>query len=1056
MQSASGPTATVVQVSQKTHGTAPTVIQQNGQNIIVGKLANSARPATTNTDLSTLHAVHSTNSQTVYPAQYIETIAEQTVYAANGGENGHVGFLGLKSGTPLRKLFSSVTKSIPGQYQTYGPIIYAPVSTGQTYYQTTTGQVLASTFTGSTGPGIPGVGPGIHTAAIGAGHAQLVTHQGATYLVQSGQLEEDASAISHTAKASPVTVQWLVENYETAEGVSLPRSTLYFHYLQHCNEHKLEPMNPASFGKLIRSVFFGLRTRRLGTRGNSKYHYYGIRIKPTSHLNHFVEDAGFSLRHYPNYHRQTMEAAADWKNFTSSPMNRSRSIIGPTNTGLSSTQHSSLQSMAVQHNEFGCSSSRSDKPPSYLSSTNTVGSGGTLMSTVVDNSVPLSGTVSSPTLNTSSQHQHAQFLGEASSALPNLDEICRSAGLPVPGETDLASLTSENTNSGKSKTKPGGTTASLDPSFCADLITFCRLYALSASYMLDAVVNLDFTAIETVWKAFWRTEEVRDSRLRQSLSQERLHTLVCDPAVLQFVRLYDHTFYQSLAEVLIPNVLRPIPHALTQAIRNFAKSLEGWMRQATHGLDSTLVALKISAVSALAQTLRRYTSLNHLAQAARTVLKNTSQINQMLTDLNRVDFNNVQEQASWVCQCSDATVSQLEQDFKRILHKHASLEEWAQWLDTVVINILQPLEGNSLAYTRAAHQLILKWSFYSSMVIRDLTLRSAASFGSFHLIRLLYDEYIFYLVEHKVAAHLGMTPVAVMGEMGRHLTQQNYSQNRLYSDLIGRCDTTTTGNAADDYDTLNYVSSDEFPVGENHYLPLGGMNPPKSSTNTSNPNEDDDEEVDEYLDDEEDVDDSTGDESAMLKHAHASVQAYCRSTSATGKPLEPVLLFDPAETGLRPDQPTDSKIGDSEATSETSLPIVTESDNTAVSKECTPVEHSPSRSEPCAAESTDVQDESSSAGLQTPLDEPSCSPPPLPVAPNPTRKVVRVTTFCDPVQPSSENLQPNDIATSNESDSVAGHTQASPTERPPSSLLVHDKPILPDLNPSKRVRMSQS
>lgn len=33
-----------------------------------------------------------------------------------------------------------------------------------------------------------------------------------------------------------------------------------------------------------------------------------------------------------------------------------------------------------------------------------------------------------------SKHQHSQFLGEASSALPNLDEICRSAGLPIPGE----------------------------------------------------------------------------------------------------------------------------------------------------------------------------------------------------------------------------------------------------------------------------------------------------------------------------------------------------------------------------------------------------------------------------------------------------------------------------------------------------------------------------------------------------------------------------------------------------------------------------------------------
>ena len=51
-------------------------------------------------------------------------------------------------------------------------------------------------------------------------------------------------------------------------------------------------------------------------------------------------------------------------------------------------------------------------------------------------------------------------------------------------------------------------------------------------------------------------------------------------------------------------------------------------------------------VSAFAQTLRRYTSLNHLAQAARAVLQNTSQINQMLSDLNRVDFANVQVNSS--------------------------------------------------------------------------------------------------------------------------------------------------------------------------------------------------------------------------------------------------------------------------------------------------------------------------------------------------------------------------------------------------------------------------
>lgn len=62
------------------------------------------------------------------------------------------------------------------------------------------------------------------------------------------------------------------------------------------------------------------------------------------------------------------------------------------------------------------------------------------------------------------------------------------------------------------------------------------------------------------------------------------------------------------------------------------------------------------------------------------------------------------------------------------------------------------------------------------MIIRDLTLRSAASFGSFHLIRLLYDEYMFYLIEHKVAAHTGKSPMSVMAEC---VGLSNLSQNSL-------------------------------------------------------------------------------------------------------------------------------------------------------------------------------------------------------------------------------------------------------------------------------------
>jgi regulatory factor X 1/2/3 len=83
---------------------------------------------------------------------------------------------------------------------------------------------------------------------------------------------------------------------------------------------------------------------------------------------------------------------------------------------------------------------------------------------------------------------------------------------------------------------------------------------------------------------------------------------------------------------------------MTQAIRNFAKSLENWLNTAMLGYPEEMVAIKSGILSSLAQTLRRYTSLNHLAQAARAVLQNQTQITQMLSDLNRVDFHNVEEQ----------------------------------------------------------------------------------------------------------------------------------------------------------------------------------------------------------------------------------------------------------------------------------------------------------------------------------------------------------------------------------------------------------------------------
>ena len=86
------------------------------------------------------------------------------------------------------------------------------------------------------------------------------------------------------------------------------------------------------------------------------------------------------------------------------------------------------------------------------------------------------------------------------------------------------------------------------------------------------------------------------------------------------------------------------------------------------------------------------------------------------------------------------------------------------------------------------------------MVIRDLTLRSAASFGSFHLIRLLFDEYMFYLVEHKVASSTGKTAIAIMSEVSWYI----HTVSVMHTHTLGMTVCIRTRNTGQ-YQSLCYV-----------------------------------------------------------------------------------------------------------------------------------------------------------------------------------------------------------------------------------------------------------
>ena len=119
------------------------------------------------------------------------------------------------------------------------------------------------------------------------------------------------------------------------------------------------------------------------------------------------------------------------------------------------------------------------------------------------------------------------------------------------------------------------------------------------------------------------------SEIEGRLPCSRLVVLCRNEAVLKWMSSCDHLMYQALVEILIPDVLRPIPSewlshtrtlslvlswtsefkcwslnrllcflsvplgALTQAIRNFAKSLEGWLNNAMNTIPQRMIQTKV-------------------------------------------------------------------------------------------------------------------------------------------------------------------------------------------------------------------------------------------------------------------------------------------------------------------------------------------------------------------------------------------------------------------------------------------------------------------------------
>lgn len=265
-----------------------------------------------------------------------------------------------------------------------------------------------------------------------------------------------------------------------------------------------------------------------------------------------------------------------------------------------------------------------------------------------------------------------------------------------------------------------------------------KFFQQEADGFLDLVAAERLDDVEQHWRETW------------SQVPANLVPLLDTPASVAHARLSDRETYDKATKQLMPDVFQRLSPQYVKVVRNFAKRLEQWMAEATSALPTEFAAHKVREVAMFGQRLRRYTGLNHLASAARAVLIKPNHIQSMKDDYSRVDFDAVRDQVVWISEdCDPTLINSLEEAFRKFHGSSNSLESWATWLQSVVKRVVGPHEGSTALAARAG-SFHLRWCLVSSLVMRDLTLRSADSFGMFHLMRLLCDEYMFFLLEKAV------------------------------------------------------------------------------------------------------------------------------------------------------------------------------------------------------------------------------------------------------------------------------------------------------------------
>ena len=496
---------------------------------------------------------------------------------------------------------------------------------------------------------------------------------------------------------------WLMNSCITDAESYVPRGRIFAQYAASCAQNQLKPLSQATLGKLIRALFPYLKTRRLGMRGQSKYHYCGLKLVTNLVAPNDLTPNTSSANDTPGTIVSNSGTASSQSNADNITIKYESEPQG----SLDSQSDNSAAMKSIQTDEIlGTTSNSSENSLNNLSGTISLGSHNI---SEQDNNVKIV---------TSSASDFNLYYDEGYALLPDFFAVTCESKVELPIKfPDLQKYLPLN--------------QSIDPDIASSVNS---LYQVYCNTLFENIRFMKFDDLLATLQSF----------SSGSISSQ-MYNLFISEELYEWVRQSDLLTHRALTKMLSSLIVDfdEVPDVVLNKLSDFSNDYLNTVEQSTMDLPLPMVTSKKNIAHSFALLVKRLVKVIEASKNLANVLsKQENRLSMMYGWEQHVRVSSIVNQ-----EFSFFNYPSLEKDIQELfsIQLLELLKKNDDEFDLIqfVKSVFQTLSRRNVP----ARLLVLAFNSLTSAFVKEISSKSTDSFGLWWMFKTFLDEWVFWYAE---------------------------------------------------------------------------------------------------------------------------------------------------------------------------------------------------------------------------------------------------------------------------------------------------------------------